>query len=146
MRRNFEVMHEDFTFTLGEDDKNLHAMIQHNHLEQILIIIADNAVKYSGDGKQVDMHIYKEADKIKVSIKDYGVGISADEIDKIFNRFYRVDKARSREVGGNGLGLAIAKELVSGYLGSIHAESEDHVGTTITIALPLIKQKEDKAE
>ncbi|KGL45226.1 sensor histidine kinase [Listeria sp. SHR_NRA_18] len=146
VRRNFEVMYEDFTFTLAEDDKNLHAMIQHNHLEQILIIIADNAVKYSGDGKQVDMHVYKETDKIKVSIKDYGVGISADEIDKIFNRFYRVDKARSREVGGNGLGLAIAKELVSGYLGSIHAESEDNVGTTITIALPLIEQNEDKAE
>ncbi|WP_430534653.1 HAMP domain-containing histidine kinase [Listeria rocourtiae] len=143
VRRNFEVMYEDFAFTLTEDNKNLHAMIQHNHLEQILIIIADNAVKYSGDGKQVDIHIYKEADQIKVSIKDYGVGISPDEIDKIFNRFYRVDKARSREVGGNGLGLAIAKELVSGYLGTIQAESEDSISTTITISLPLIEQKEE---
>lgn len=144
VRRNFEVMHEDFIFTLKEDDKDLHALIQHNHLEQVLIIIVDNAVKYSGDGKQVDMHVFKEDDKVKVAIKDYGVGISKDEIDKIFNRFYRVDKARSREVGGNGLGLAIAKELVSGYLGSIQAESEDNVGTTITITLPLIEKKEEK--
>ncbi|MBC1562641.1 HAMP domain-containing sensor histidine kinase [Listeria booriae] len=144
VRRNFEVMHEDFLFTLKEDDKDLHAMIQHNHLEQILIIIADNAVKYSGDSKQIDVHVYQEEQQIKVSVKDYGVGISPEEIDKIFNRFYRVDKARSREVGGNGLGLAIAKELVSGYQGSIQAESEDNVGTTITITLPLIEKQVDK--
>ncbi|MBC2178703.1 HAMP domain-containing sensor histidine kinase [Listeria booriae] len=144
VRRNFEVMHEDFLFTLKEDDKDLHAMIQHNHLEQILIIIADNAVKYSGDSKQIDVHVYQEEEQIKVSVKDYGVGISPEEIDKIFNRFYRVDKARSREVGGNGLGLAIAKELVSGYQGSIQAESEDNVGTTITITLPLIEKQVDK--
>ncbi|MBC6314580.1 HAMP domain-containing sensor histidine kinase [Listeria grandensis] len=146
VRRNFEVMHEDFTFTLKEDDKDLHALIQHNHLEQILIIISDNAVKYSGDSKQIEMYIGKDQDKINVSVKDYGVGISKDEIDKVFNRFYRVDKARSREVGGNGLGLAIAKELVSGYLGSIQAQSEDSVATTITITLPLIEKKEESAE
>ncbi|WP_163652855.1 HAMP domain-containing histidine kinase [Listeria sp. PSOL-1] len=139
VRRNFEVMYEDFLFTLKEDGSDLKAMIQHNHLEQLLIIIMDNAVKYSGDSKEVDLHLYRDKDQIRVAIRDYGVGISEDEIDKVFNRFYRVDKARSREKGGNGLGLAIAKQLVEGYLGTIRATSEPTKGTTITITLPLIE-------
>ncbi|WP_099221007.1 HAMP domain-containing sensor histidine kinase [Listeria costaricensis] len=147
VRRNFEVMYEDFTFTLSEEAENLHAMIQHNHLEQLLIIIMDNAVKYSDGAKQVDMRLYRAADKIRVSIRDYGVGISKEEVEKVFNRFYRVDKARSREKGGNGLGLAIAKQLVEGYLGTIEAESdpEKEPGTTITITLPLIEKEAEKA-
>ncbi|EIA21295.1 two-component sensor histidine kinase [Listeria fleischmannii 1991] len=144
VKRNFEVMYEDFTFTLDEKDDNLHAMIQHNHLEQLLIIIMDNAVKYSDGAKEVNMMVFKEKDKINISIRDHGVGISADEIDKVFNRFYRVDKARSREKGGNGLGLAIAKQLVQGYLGTIHAESEEDKGTKITITLPAIDKEEKK--
>ncbi|MBC2295403.1 HAMP domain-containing histidine kinase [Listeria welshimeri] len=141
VRRNFEVMYENFTFKLKEDDTDLRALIQHNHLEQILIIIMDNAVKYSGDGTEVDLHVYKEQKQIHIDVRDYGEGISQEEIDKIFNRFYRVDKARSREKGGNGLGLAIAKQLVEGYLGTINAVSEPDKGTTIKITLPYIDPK-----
>ncbi len=144
VRRNFEVMYEDFTFTLEEKEKNLHAMIQHNHLEQLLIIIMDNAVKYSDGAKEVNMNVFKVKDKIHISIRDHGVGISSDEIDKVFNRFYRVDKARSREKGGNGLGLAIAKQLVEGYLGTISAKSEEDNGTEITITLPVIVKEDGK--
>ncbi|EAG5098274.1 two-component sensor histidine kinase, partial [Listeria monocytogenes] len=103
--------------------------------------IMDNAVKYSGDGTEVDMHVYKEQKQIHIDVRDYGEGISQEEIDKIFNRFYRVDKARSREKGGNGLGLAIAKQLVEGYLGTINAVSEPDKGTTIKITLPYIEPK-----
>ncbi|EUJ31808.1 two-component sensor histidine kinase [Listeria floridensis FSL S10-1187] len=140
VRRNFEVMYTDFTFKLDEKADNLHALIQHNHLEQLLIIVMDNAVKYSDGAKEVDMAVARSGEKVEVTIRDYGVGISADEIEKVFNRFYRVDKARSREKGGNGLGLAIAKQLVEGYLGTISATSAEGKGTEITITLPLIEK------
>lgn len=143
--RNFEVMYEQFTFHLDEKVKGLSALIQLNHLEQILIIIMDNAVKYSGDSKQIDVEITANNDKAVITVRDYGVGIFSEEIDKIFNRFYRVDKARSREKGGNGLGLAIAKQLVEGYLGTISAESEVDKGTSIHITLPMIDRIEKKA-
>ncbi|MHC5252476.1 HAMP domain-containing sensor histidine kinase [Listeria kieliensis] len=141
VRRNFEIMYEDFRFTLEEPEKNLFALIQHNHLEQLLIIVMDNAVKYSGDSKEVNMQLLKNKEQVQIVIRDHGVGISEDEIEKVFNRFYRVDKARSRERGGNGLGLAIAKQLVEGYLGTINAESVEGSGTAITITLPLIEKE-----
>lgn len=143
--RNFEVMYEDFDFNLEEQAKGLTALIQLNHLEQILIIIMDNAVKYSGDSKRIDVAVMQKEEKAIISVHDYGVGISAEEIDKVFNRFYRVDKARSREKGGNGLGLAIAKQLVEGYLGTISAESEINQGTTIYITLPMLDKMDKKA-
>ena len=85
-----------------------------------------------------------EKDKVKISVQDFGEGIAPDEQDKIFNRFYRVDKARTREKGGNGLGLAIARKLVESYHGKISVSSTLGSGSKFMIEFPLLKSKSDK--
>jgi two-component system sensor histidine kinase VicK len=83
---------------------------------------------------------------LEISISDQGMGIPKENVDKIFERFYRVDKARSRKLGGTGLGLAIAKEMIQAHGGSIWAKSEEGKGTTIYFTLPMEKEEEDDWE
>ncbi|MGE8206410.1 HAMP domain-containing sensor histidine kinase [Heyndrickxia sp. NPDC080065] len=136
--KNFEMIHEKFTFNLHTNKlNNTIVCISANHLEQILIILLDNAVKYSDQSREVDIFVEEEAGSIKITVKDYGVGIPKEDLSKIFHRFYRVDKARSRAKGGNGLGLAIAKQIVEGYSGEIYAMSKVGEGTSITFTLPV---------
>ena len=105
-------------------------------LRQLVLIFIDNAVKYTPDGGKVKATLLP-ADKgwVKFAVSDTGIGIAPEDQEKIFDRFYRVDKARSREMGGNGLGLAIAQELVGLYHGHINIKSTLGKGTTFTIAL-----------
>ncbi|MCQ2569977.1 MAG: cell wall metabolism sensor histidine kinase WalK, partial [Limosilactobacillus sp.] len=99
----------------------------------------DNAVKYSTNRPEVDFSLSRSAKFVEIGIQDYGEGIADDEIDKVFDRFYRVDKARSRKKGGNGLGLAIAKRLIEGYHGTITLESTLGSGSVFTIQLPIVE-------
>lgn len=140
--KNFEVIHETFTFELNVQNVN-HSTVQisENHLEQIMIIILDNAVKYSDQIHKIDIDVEEEDSWMKITVKDYGVGIPEEDLSKIFHRFYRVDKARSRAKGGNGLGLSIAKQLVEGYTGEIYAKSKIGEGTSITFTLPVIENR-----
>ncbi|PKR82642.1 HAMP domain-containing sensor histidine kinase [Heyndrickxia camelliae] len=136
--KNFELIHEDFDFLLHHNKlENAVAQISENHFEQIMIILLDNAVKYSEKVKKVDIIVEENIKYIKITVRDYGVGIPESDLSKIFYRFYRVDKARSRAKGGNGLGLAIAKKLVEGYSGTISASSKLGEGTSISLSLPL---------
>lgn len=140
--KNFEVIHENFTFELIEHKlKNSTVQISENHFEQIMIILLDNAVKYSDEIQKVDVSIEEDHDHkmVRITVRDYGLGIPEEDLSKIFHRFYRVDKARSRAKGGNGLGLSIAKQLVESYEGDIRATSELGKGTSITFSLPVIK-------
>lgn len=104
-------------------------------LKQIFINLVSNAIAYTPNGGEVKVSIIEEKEFITVSIMDTGIGISQDEIPRIFERFYRVDKARSRNSGGTGLGLAIVKHLVEAHKGKISVESEVGKGTTFTIEL-----------
>lgn len=105
-------------------------------IRQLLLILVDNAVKYTPDGGKVTLGILPgERGSIRFFVKDTGVGISDENKEKIFDRFYRVDKARSREMGGNGLGLAIAQEIVNLHKGKIAVESELGKGTKFTVEL-----------
>jgi two-component system, OmpR family, sensor histidine kinase ArlS len=136
--KNFELIHEEFQFFLHyEHLENAIVHISENHFEQIMIILLDNAVKYSEKVKNVDIIVEEVKGNLKITVKDYGVGIPEKELSKIFHRFYRVDKARSRAKGGNGLGLAIAKQLIEGYAGEIDASSVIDEGTSISFSLPL---------
>ncbi|MFC5703951.1 sensor histidine kinase [Cohnella faecalis] len=108
------------------------------HLEQILLIVLDNAVKYSYRSNEILIGADLRDDRVHIHVTDYGIGIPAKDLPLVTNRFYRVDKARSRELGGNGLGLAIAMRLVERYQGTLAIRSQESVGTTVTIILPLL--------
>lgn len=141
---NFQMIHPDFTFVL-DDDLNGRANVQiyRNHLEQVLIILMDNAVKYSKDRKEVHMTLSRNMNDIDIVIQDFGEGISQENMSKIFDRFYRVDKARSRDKGGNGLGLSIARRLIEGYHGKLVVESALGQGSVFKISLPLAKPRSE---
>lgn len=106
-----------------------------DRLEQVIYILIDNALKYSD--KSIDVHLKHDAEWVVFTVTDYGQGIPADEQERIFDRFYRVDKARSRETGGTGLGLPIAKEITDAHHGELKATSQVGKGTTFTLKIPL---------
>ena len=136
---NFKVLYPDFTFVLDIDLKaDLLSPIYRNHFEQVIIILLDNAVKYSTNRKEIIVSLSTVADQVEIGIQDFGMGLSEEDKKKVFSRFYRVDKARSRERGGNGLGLSIAKELIEGYNGSISLTSHLDQGTVFKVKLPIV--------
>ncbi|KMK92685.1 ATP-binding protein [Rossellomorea marisflavi] len=100
-------------------------------IKQVIIILLDNAMKYSSD--KIDVYIEKVGDLAVLRVKDYGIGIPKEEITNIFERFYRVDKARSRETGGTGLGLHIARSIMKLHLGEINIRSEEGKGTEVEL-------------
>lgn len=105
-------------------------------IRQLILILVDNAVKYTPEGGCVTVHFCKaEKGKVAFAVADTGIGIAKEDQDKVFDRFYRVDKARSREMGGNGLGLAIAQEIVNMHRGNISLSSELGKGTTFVVTL-----------
>ena len=106
------------------------------YIRQILLNIISNAIKYTGENGCVNIKKYIKAKKVFIEVKDNGIGIPQEDIDRIFERFYRVDKARSRSVGGTGLGLAITKHMVKALNGNIKVESELGVGSKFIIELP----------
>ncbi|WP_261131381.1 cell wall metabolism sensor histidine kinase WalK [Bacillus sp. Marseille-Q3570] len=135
---------EKITFEKHLYDKPLPVRVDPDKIIQVLDNIISNALKYSPDGGKVTFRLQKEATNIHISIKDEGVGIPKQNLTKVFDRFYRVDKARSREIGGTGLGLAIASEVVKAHKGEIWAESEYGKGTTIHVTLPTHYTREAK--
>jgi two-component system sensor histidine kinase SenX3 len=98
--------------------------------------LLENAIKYSDRGSSVDVGVRLEDGRVAIDISDHGVGIPAKELDRIFERFYRVDRARSRETGGTGLGLAIARHIATNHGGEIQVRSTEGVGSTFTLFLP----------
>lgn len=110
----------------------------HDVLERIIINIVSNALKYTRDGGSIEVYSSKVYNDISIKVVDNGIGIQEDKLPHIFDRFYRVDKARSRDTGGTGLGLAIAKQsLESVFNGKIKIASEFHKGTEVTITIPV---------
>lgn len=120
------------------EPRELQGMADEEKIKQLLIILLDNAIKYSQ--KPVTVECKEEAGQIKLQIKDEGIGVPQQELAQLFERFYRVDKARGRGTGGSGLGLAIAKQIVEQHGGTIRLESEVGKGTTVTLYLPRKEQ------
>lgn len=105
------------------------------------MILLDNAVKYTNKNGSITLTMYQHRKKIILVINNTGRGIAGEQIDKIFDRFYRIDQSRSRENEGYGLGLAIAKTIVDHHGGQIYAESNLNEKTTFTVELPISENK-----
>jgi len=104
---------------------------------QALINLLDNSIKYSGKGSSIQVRAFQEADQLVIEVKDNGIGIPIEHIDRIFERFYRVDRCRSREAGGTGLGLSIVRHIALLHQGTVEAESHAGEGSTFRLKLPL---------
>jgi len=122
-------------------DEGLEAVVNAGLLEQALVNLLDNAVKFSPRGSRVDAEARavpgSEGGSLKIEVRDRGIGIPAADLGRIFERFYRVDKARSRDLGGTGLGLAIVRHIALAHGGAASVESWEGEGSTFTIVLPL---------
>jgi two-component system sensor histidine kinase VicK len=121
----------------------IYVTIDQDKLTQVIDNIISNALKYSPEGGLVSFKVEEHGGTIQISISDQGMGIPKKSLERIFERFYRVDRARSRKMGGTGLGLAIAKELISAHGGQVWATSVEEKGTTIFFTLPADLSEED---
>lgn len=117
-------------------DPNLEANINRGQLEQAITNLIDNAIKYSNRGSTVDVEVTSPGDEIVILVQDRGVGIAAEHLPRLFERFYRVDEARSRDAGGTGLGLAIVKHVVAAHKGRVSVDSSPGKGSSFRIHLP----------
>lgn len=141
----FEEVHEVINYIAKKknikvkydfENKDIDLWEYSGYIRQILLNIISNAIKYTGENGKVSIKQYIKSEKVFIEVKDNGIGIPEEDIERIFERFYRVDKARSRSVGGTGLGLAITKHMVKALNGNIKVESELGLGSKFIIELP----------
>ncbi len=130
----FQERNLDFEF-LSEDQK-VEIFADKGKIERVLINIIDNAAKYTEKGGHIKLFLLKDENYISLQLKDNGVGIPKEDVARVFERFYRVDKARSKDVGGTGLGLSIVKHIVLLHQGSVNIKSDIGQGTEILIEFP----------
>lgn len=127
---------KNIAFSLNMMEEEVILPIERDSLTEAIYNVADNSIKYTEPGGSVTMELTRDLGSVFVSVIDTGIGIPKEEIQKIFDRFYRVDKARARETGGTGLGLAIALDAVKLHGGFIEVNSEEGIGSKFTLVLP----------
>ncbi len=113
-------------------------------LHRVGYILIENALKYTPAGGQVQVRLRQEGVAIVLDVSDSGIGIAAEDLPRVFDRFWRADKARSRGAGGTGLGLSIARDIVGRAGGTLTAESTPGVGSTFRVTLPLAREAADE--
>lgn len=143
-KMEIEAKNHKLTMTYVTGSPTTEIMVTRDRLEQVFINIISNAIKYTPEGGSITVICGQQEDHVYVKVTDNGIGIPEQDLPMIFERFYRVDKARSREQGGTGLGLAIAKEIVEAHHGKISIDSVYGSGTTVTIRLPIEQEPEKK--
>lgn len=131
--KSLKQLHPDYTFDVELDEKPLKLKMNRHQFEQLILIFIDNAMKYDTENKLIQIKTQLKNKQISIEITDHGLGIPKQDLEFIFDRFYRVDKSRARSQGGNGLGLSIADKIVQLNGGFIHVESEVDQYTTFKI-------------
>ncbi len=126
--------HHTMTFTCEDNIPEVNG--DRERIEQVVMNIVSNAIKYTPDGGKIEIHVGTGKKTVYVRVTDNGIGIPEKDLPRLFERFYRVDKARSRESGGTGLGLSIAREILQQHKGDIHIDSVYGEGTDVVITLP----------
>lgn len=142
----FEEVHEVINYIAKKknikvkydfENKDIDLWEYSGYIRQILLNIISNAIKYTGENGKVSIKQYIKSEKVFIEVKDNGIGIPEEDIERIFERFYRVDKARSRDIGGTGLGLAITKHMVKSLGGNITVESILGIGSDFIVTIPV---------
>jgi two-component system OmpR family sensor kinase len=134
--RQSRVLADGVKVSLGAEDQAI-ILGDPDRLKQALLNLVGNAIKYTPSGGEVRLSLEKDQEWVRIAVRDSGIGIAPEHISHLFDRFYRVDKARARDAGGAGLGLAIAKSVVDAHRGKITVESQPGKGSIFTIWLPL---------
>ena len=119
-------------------EDNCCVLAREDDIFQVVLNLGENGIKYTGEGGQVRLIAYSQDRKAILIVEDSGIGIPEEETERIFERFYRVDKARSREAGGTGLGLAIVRETVEKFGGTVTASNRPQGGARFTVEFPLL--------
>lgn len=122
-------------------ETEINIRVNKNRIKQLIINLVDNAIKYNKENGSIEIQAFSSAKILTLHVKDTGIGIATDHLPRIFERFYRVDKSRSKKLGGTGLGLSIVKHIVNLYSGDIKVISELNKGTEITIRLPVVSKE-----
>ena len=117
-----------------------------NGIERVVLNVLSNAVKYTPEGGVIKIYVGFVYNDAYIKIIDNGIGIPKEDLGRVFERFYRVDKARTREMGGTGLGLPIAKEIIEQNKGSIDIKSEYGKGTEVVIRIPAVKKQDERKD
>mgnify|MGYP001182239204 CR=1 FL=1 len=137
-RFSFQLKQKQLEITIRIDDRIKMVPMDPDKIDQVLDNLLSNAIKFTPEGGHIEVAVRRlNQDFVEVSVQDTGIGIPEKDLPRIFERFYRVDKARSRSLGGTGLGLSIAREIVRAHGGEIHLESKWNEGTRVTFTLPV---------
>ena len=144
VKKSLEPLAQEHQVVLDVQVEDCMVHMSRKHFEQLLSNLMSNAIKYNKENGTVDVFLKSERNRFVLSVEDSGIGISKEDQKHIFERFYRVDKGRSRKVGGTGLGLSIVKHIVRYYNGTIDVFSRENIGTKITVSLPNVVVKEEK--
>jgi two-component system sensor histidine kinase VicK len=136
-RFSFQLRQRNIDITIKVEEGIKKIMLDRDQIDQVLDNLVSNSIKYTSDGGSIEINVSKkDKNNLEISIRDNGMGIPKKDLDRIFERFYRVDKARSRNMGGTGLGLSIAREIIKAHGGTITLDSELNVGTKVSFTLP----------
>jgi two-component system sensor histidine kinase VicK len=134
LQRNTEIF-----IVVGQEMPRI--LIDRDKIDQVLDNLVSNAIKYTGDEGRIELGARpNEQNELEIYVQDNGIGIPQKDLSRIFERFYRVDKARSRNMGGTGLGLSIAQEIIRAHGGDIFLESEYNQGTRVTFTIPYLQE------
>jgi signal transduction histidine kinase len=134
--------HKNIQISTRFDETSFDVKSETTSLQRLFFILIDNAIKYTPENGAVDVSLHSDADYVVIGVADTGIGISAEELPHVFDRFWRADKVRSRDVGGTGLGLSIAKWIVEKSNGTLGVESVVGHGSKFEVRLPKLKDGE----